>query len=106
MIDVSLMQSLVRAIPSHAGLLIVGDVDQLPSVGPGQVLADLINSSSVAVVRLTEIFRQSAESTIIVNAHQVNNGRVPDLTAREGDFYFVPASEPADAQQKVIRVVT
>jgi exodeoxyribonuclease V alpha subunit len=68
MVDVLLMNALVKAIPEKAALLIVGDVDQLPSVGPGQVLADVIANGAVPVVRLTEVFRQAAESRIIVNA--------------------------------------
>ena len=75
MVDVMLMQALVRAVPDHAALLIVGDIDQLPSVGPGQILADIIGSGAVPVVRLTEIFRQAAESRIITNAHRINRGR-------------------------------
>jgi exodeoxyribonuclease V alpha subunit len=106
MIDVSLMQSLVRAIPSGAGLLVVGDVDQLPSVGPGQVLSDVIDSGAVPVVRLTEIFRQSAESTIIVNAHLVNRGMMPTLDSKDGDFYFIAAKNPEDGQRKALKVVT
>ncbi len=74
MVDVMLMQALVRAVPDHAALLIVGDIDQLPSVGPGQVLADIIGSGAVPVVRLTEIFRQAAESRIITSAHRINRG--------------------------------
>lgn len=106
MIDVGLMSSLVRAIPEKGALLLVGDVDQLPSVGPGQVLADVIASGSVPVVRLTEIFRQSAESTIIVNAHKVNRGEMPDLDAREGDFFFVPVRDAEDGQRKALKIVT
>ena len=106
MIDVALMSSLVRAIPEKGALLLVGDVDQLPSVGPGQVLADVIASGSVPVVRLTEIFRQSAESTIIVNAHKVNRGEMPDLDAREGDFFFVPVRDAEDGQRKALKIVT
>src|SRR5262249_34360352 len=79
MVDVRLMHALLKAIPDKAGLLIVGDVDQLPSVGPGQVLADMIASSGIPVVRLTEVFRQAAASRIIVNAHRVNQGIMPDL---------------------------
>ncbi len=105
MIDVSLMQSLVRAIPASAGLLVVGDVDQLPSVGPGQVLSDMIDSNEVPVVRLTEIFRQSAESTIIVNAHCVNRGVMPELGARDGDFYFLSSEGPEDGQRKTLKIV-
>jgi hypothetical protein len=69
MVDVSLMQSLLKAVPDHAALLIVGDIDQLPSVGPGQVLADIIGSGAVPTVRLTEVFRQAAQSRIITSAH-------------------------------------
>jgi exodeoxyribonuclease V alpha subunit len=80
MVDVMLMQALMRAVPDHAALLIVGDIDQLPSVGPGQVLADIIGSGAVPVVRLTEVFRQAAASRIIVNAHQHQSG-LGELTA-------------------------
>ena len=80
MVDVVLMQALVKAIPDHAALLIVGDIDQLPSVGPGQVLADIIGSGVVPVVRLAEVFRQAAASRIIINAHRINQGAMPDLS--------------------------
>jgi ATP-dependent exoDNAse (exonuclease V) alpha subunit len=79
MVDVPLMRALLRALPERAALLLVGDVDQLPSVGPGQVLADIIVSGAVPVVRLTEIFRQAAESQIVVNAHRINQGQMPDF---------------------------
>ncbi|MFZ1883048.1 MAG: AAA family ATPase, partial [Rhodoplanes sp.] len=79
MVDVLLMHALLRAVPDHAALLVVGDVDQLPSVGPGQALADLIGSGAVPVVRLTEVFRQAAKSRIIVNAHRINQGQMPDI---------------------------
>src|SRR5471030_2649342 len=79
MVDVLLMQALLRAMPDHAALLIVGDIDQLPYVGPGQVLADVIASCAVPVVRLNEVFRQAARSRIIVNAHRINQGVIPDL---------------------------
>ncbi|MGE0580229.1 MAG: ATP-dependent RecD-like DNA helicase [Reyranella sp.] len=107
MVDVLLMQALLAAVPRHAALLIVGDIDQLPSVGPGQVLADIINSGAVPVVRLTEIFRQAAQSRIIVNAHRVNQGLLPDLARPEGDsdFYFVPADEPETAVAHVVELV-
>jgi exodeoxyribonuclease V alpha subunit len=96
MVDVPLMRAVLRALPEHAALLLVGDVDQLPSVGPGQVLADIIASDAIPVVRLTEVFRQAAESRIIVNAHRINHGLMPDLAAESGDFYFVDA---ADAEE-------
>jgi exodeoxyribonuclease V alpha subunit len=107
MIDVSLMQSLLKAVPSHAALLIVGDIDQLPSVGPGQVLADIIASEAVPVVRLTEVFRQAADSKIITSAHQINEGRIPDLSSPDGetDFYFVPAEDPEQAVLRIIELV-
>src|SRR4051812_42069759 len=107
MVDVLLMQALLKAVPDHAGLLIVGDIDQLPSVGPGQVLADLIASGAVPVVRLTEVFRQAAQSRIITSAHQINRGAVPDLSKPEGDsdFYFVQANNPEAAVSRVIELV-
>jgi ATP-dependent exoDNAse (exonuclease V) alpha subunit len=93
MVDVMLMQALIKATPDNAALLIVGDIDQLPSVGPGQVLADIIGSGTAPVVRLTEVFRQAAASRIIINAHRINQGAMPNLSAPAGDsdFYFVPA---------------
>ena len=83
MVDILLMHALLKAVPNQAALLIVGDVDQLPSVGPGQVLADVIRSGAIPVVRLTEGFRQAAKSQIIVNAHRVNQGRMPELNRPE-----------------------
>ncbi|AOW49709.1 SF1B family DNA helicase RecD2 [Acetobacter ascendens] len=106
MVDVLLMRSLLRALPDSAALLIVGDVDQLPSVGPGQVLADIIGSDAVPVVRLTEVFRQAAQSRIITNAHRINEGKMPELSAEEGsDFYFVEAAEPEVGLRKLLAVV-
>ena len=106
MIDVPLMHALLRAVPPQAAILLVGDVDQLPSVGPGQVLADIIDSGAVALVRLTEVFRQAAESRIIVNAHRINHGQMPEWEARPGsDFYFIVAEDPEDVVRKIIAVV-
>jgi exodeoxyribonuclease V alpha subunit len=107
MIDVLLMASVLKALPPTAALLIVGDVDQLPSVGPGQVLADLIGSGKLPVARLTEIFRQASASRIIVNAHRVNAGAMPELSAPDGDsdFYFIEAAEAEDAVAKIVKVV-
>jgi exodeoxyribonuclease V alpha subunit len=106
MVDVPLMHALLRAVPDRAALMIVGDVDQLPSVGPGQVLADIIASGAVPVVRLTEVFRQAATSRIVVNAHHVNQGRMPDMEAADGsDFYFVTANEPETAVARIIELV-
>jgi exodeoxyribonuclease V alpha subunit len=107
MVDVRLMYALVKAIPDDAALVLVGDVDQLPSVGPGQVLADLIASEAVPVVRLTEVFRQAAQSRIVTAAHRVNAGHVPDLRPPDGDsdFYFVPADDPETAAERIVEVV-
>ncbi len=107
MVDVLLMQSLLKAVPDHAALLIVGDIDQLPSVGPGQVLADIIGSGAVPVMRLTDVFRQAAKSKIITTAHAINVGRMPDLAPPDGvaDFYFVPASDPEKAVPRIVELV-
>jgi exodeoxyribonuclease V alpha subunit len=107
MVDVPLMHALVRAVPRHASLLLVGDVDQLPSVGPGQVLSDVIESGVASVVRLTEIFRQAAESRIVVSAHRINRGEMPELDAGEGqgDFYFVEVAEPEEGVRRVLQIV-
>src|SRR6202521_416368 len=107
MVDVLLMQALMRAVPDHAALLIVGDIDQLPSVGPGQMLADVIASGAVPVVRLTEVFRQAAHSRVITSAHQINRGSSPDLARPEGDsdFYFVQADDPETAVHLIIELV-
>ncbi|MGK7871402.1 SF1B family DNA helicase RecD2 [Falsiroseomonas sp. E2-1-a20] len=106
MVDVPLMRALLRALPDRAALLVVGDVDQLPSVGPGQVLADVIVSSAVPVVRLTEVFRQAAQSRVIVNAHRINHGQMPELEATEGsDFFFVEAAEPEEGVRRLLAVV-
>ena len=108
MVDVPLMNALLKAVPSNAGLLLVGDVDQLPSVGPGQVLADIINSGRVPVVRLTEVFRQAAESRIVVNAHRINTGYMPEppRRAQASDFYIVEIAEPEEGVRKLIEVVS
>lgn len=106
MVDVVLMAHLLQAVPDSMGLLLVGDVDQLPSVGPGQVLADVIASGRVTVVRLTEIHRQSVGSRIVLAAHAINAGRMPAFSHDgQGDCYFVEANDPATAQQKLLQVV-
>ncbi|GAA4247215.1 ATP-dependent RecD-like DNA helicase [Azospirillum formosense] len=107
MVDVPLMNALLRAVPGRAALLLVGDVDQLPSVGPGQVLGDVIASGAVPVVRLTEIFRQAATSRIIVNAHRINAGQMPETpkAGEDSDFYFVEAATPEAGVAKLIEMV-
>ena len=96
MVDISLMNSLLKAIAPGTRLILVGDVDQLPSVGPGNVLRDIINSGVVESVRLTQIFRQRGESLIVKNAHRINQGLFPLLTPRDGDFFFIEEEDPQD----------
>ena len=107
MVDVVLGHQVLRAVPSSACVILVGDVDQLPSVGPGMVLADLISSDVVPVVRLTEIFRQAAQSEIVAAAYAINQGRMPELKPPEGltDFYFIEAAEPEAIQDLIVRLV-
>jgi exodeoxyribonuclease V alpha subunit len=106
MVDVVLMNQLLRAVPPWACLVLVGDVDQLPSVGPGAVLADVIASKAVPVVRLTEIFRQAGRSWIVRAAHQVNHGALPESApAGQGDFYFIEAETPDDIVNRIITLV-
>lgn len=108
MVDIALMNRLLAAVPDKAALMIVGDVDQLPSVGPGAVLSDIIDSGKVPTVRLTEIFRQAATSRIIVNAHRINKGDMPLKAegAELSDFYFIPANTPEEIHEKLLQVVT
>jgi exodeoxyribonuclease V alpha subunit len=107
MLDAVLAYHLLRAVPDDGRLVLVGDVDQLPSVGPGQVLADLIRSGAVEVVRLTEIFRQAERSLIVVNAHRVQSGQMPVLESldREGDFFFVERRDPEEALRTLVQLV-
>jgi exodeoxyribonuclease V alpha subunit len=107
MVDVVLGHQFLRAVPPNACVVFVGDVDQLPSVGPGSVLADIISSGVVPVVRLTEIFRQAAESQIITAAYAINQGRMPNLQTSDdkSDFYFIEADEPEAIQDLIVRLV-
>ncbi|MBV8450974.1 MAG: AAA family ATPase, partial [Deltaproteobacteria bacterium] len=107
MVDVPLMAALLKGLAPGAGLLLVGDADQLPSVGPGRILADIIDSGAVPVARLTEVFRQAAQSRIVVNAHRVNRGQMPELdnAGDETDFYFVEAADSDEAVRKVLEIV-
>jgi exodeoxyribonuclease V alpha subunit len=107
MVDVPLFYSLLKALPLHSALLLVGDVDQLPSVGAGQVLKDIISSKVISTVQLTEIFRQAATSNIITNAHRINHGILPNMqiTREESDFYFVEAEHGDDIINKIITMV-
>jgi exodeoxyribonuclease V alpha subunit len=106
MVDVVLMNQLLRAVPDRACVVLVGDVDQLPSVGPGMVLGDLIASGVLAVSRLTTVFRQAGQSWIVRAAHQVNEGILPETApGNGGDFYFVEASEPAVIVERIITMM-
>jgi exodeoxyribonuclease V alpha subunit len=112
MVDVNMMYQLLRAIPDTSALLLIGDVDQLPSVGAGAVLANLIESETIPTVRLTEIFRQAKTSQIIVNAHAINRGKMPEFpvaiagaATALSDFYFIEADAPETIQDKLIQVV-
>ncbi|MEA3412066.1 MAG: ATP-dependent RecD-like DNA helicase [Pseudomonadota bacterium] len=109
MVDVVLMNQLLAAVPEHAAVLLVGDADQLPSVGPGAVLGDLIASQRLETVHLNEIFRQAAASRIVVNAHRINQGRIPEPTRKDAgtsDFYFIPAESPEEIHEKLLRLAT
>ncbi len=105
MIDIMLMNSLLKAVAMGTRVIIVGDVDQLPSVGPGNVLSDIIESKCVKVVRLKHIFRQAKESMIIVNAHKINNGEMPLLNEKNKDFYFIRSEDPNEILNTVIELI-
>ena len=101
MVDVLLMHSLLRALPENAKLILVGDPDQLPSVGAGRLFSDLITSDAVPTIRLTEIFRQAQQSLIVMNAHAVNRGELPVLTATARDFFFMKRRAPDAVVQTI-----
>ena len=106
MIDISLMYSLLKALPNKMRLILVGDIDQLPSVGAGNVLRDIIDSGVVPVVRLTRIFRQALTSRIVTNAHKINHGEMPDISnGKDTDFFFIKQSDPAQAATDVLNIV-
>lgn len=105
MIDILLMNNLLKAIPMGTRLIIVGDADQLPSVGPGNVLRDLIESKCVKVVRLKDIFRQAEESMIVVNAHKINNGEMPILNKKNKDFYFLKGEDPEKILDTLVELI-
>ena len=108
MVDVVLMNQLLRAVPDNCAVILVGDIDQLPSVGPGAVLNDLIASEQLPVARLTEIFRQAATSQIITGAHAINRGKAPKPTEKgaDTDFYYLNGTEPEELFHKLMTVVT
>ncbi|NMA65254.1 MAG: AAA family ATPase, partial [Clostridiaceae bacterium] len=96
MIDIILMSALLKAVLRGTRLILVGDVDQLPSVGPGKVLSDIIESEKFPVAKLTTIFRQAEQSLIVTNAHLINQGLMPHINSEEGDFYFIPRMTSQD----------
>lgn len=106
MIDIVLMNSLLKAIPSGMRLVLVGDIDQLPSVGAGNVLRDIIDSECFPVIRLTRIFRQAQTSRIIMNAHKINEGKLPDLSnGKDTDFFFMTREDPEEATAEIVNLV-
>ena len=102
MVDITLMHSLLRAIPSEARLILVGDVDQLPSVGPGNVLLDVIASQAAPVVWLKTVFRQASQSGIVANAHRINKGEFPEFNST--DFFFVERKDPGQAMETIVQL--
>ena len=106
MIDILLMNNLMKAVPVTMRLVLVGDIDQLPSVGAGNVLRDIIDSQKIPVVRLTRIFRQAQKSRIVMSAHAINQGRFPDMSnGRDTDFFFMKEEDPARVAATVVRLV-
>ena len=106
MIDIILMNSLLKAVPNHMRLILVGDIDQLPSVGAGNVLRDIIGSEAFPVVRLTKIFRQAQTSRIITNAHRINRGEYPDISnKKDSDFFFIEETDADMAAQQIVELV-
>ena len=101
MVDVLLMQSLMKALPQNCRLILVGDPDQLPSVGPGNLFSDLIRSEAVPTIRLTEVFRQAQESLIVMNAHAVNHGELPELGVKDRDFFFMKRRTSEDVVRTI-----
>jgi len=108
MVDIYLMYHLLKAVPPSARLILVGDAHQLPAVGPGNVLKDLLDSGAVPVKRLTQIYRQARESLIVVNAHRINQGAFPILARRfgEGDFVFQELEDPGEVHRRLLWLVT
>ena len=106
MIDIILMNALLNAVPEEMKLVIVGDTDQLPSVGPGNVLRDMIESDVIPVVRLTRIFRQAQKSRIVMNAHRINEGNFPNISnGRESDFFFLEQEDPEAAAEEIVNLI-
>lgn len=106
MIDIILMNSLMKAIPAGMRLILIGDIDQLPSVGAGNVLRDIMDSGCFPVIRLTRIFRQAQDSRIIMSAHRINEGKMPDISnGMDTDFFFLEREEPEEALREIVNLV-
>lgn len=106
MIDIVLMNSLIKAVPKKMRVILVGDIDQLPSVGAGNVLRDIIDSGIVPVVKLTRIFRQALTSRIVTNAHKVNRGEMPDMSnGKDADFFFIKQDDGQQAANDIVKIV-
>lgn len=106
MIDIILMNALLKAIPQHMRLILVGDIDQLPSVGAGNVLRDIIDSGAFPVIRLTRIFRQAQTSQIVMNAHRINEGKMPEIKGGPtADFFFMSREEPEETAGTIVELV-
>ena len=106
MIDIILMNALLKAVPAGMRVILVGDIDQLPSVGAGNVLRDIMDSGCFPVIRLTRIFRQAQTSRIVMNAHKINEGKLPDLSnGHDTDFFFIAKEEPEDAVLEIVNLV-
>jgi len=106
MVDIMLMYNLMKAIPTDMRLVLVGDIDQLPSVGAGNVLRDIIDSERVSVIRLTRIFRQAQTSRIVMNAHAINKGNFPDITnGKDTDFFFIKMEDPEKVATQIVNLV-
>ena len=104
MVDILLMYHLLKALPDKCRLILVGDSDQLPSVGAGNVLRDILSCDAIACVRLTKIFRQTDSSMITVNAHNINSGIMPECNGQDSDFFFLPRKAPADITNEIVRL--
>ena len=96
MVDTAVMNYLVKGLKDSTRLVLIGDADQLPSVGAGLILKDLIDSNFIATMKLTEIYRQASQSNIVVNAHKINNGKQISLNEKEGDFFFIRETNPLE----------
>lgn len=106
MVDVLLMYNLLKAMPQGGRMILVGDADQLHSVGSGNVLRDLLESEVIPTCRLTDIFRQARESAIVLNAHRINRGEAPLVNERDKDFFFIEGKDTASVQATVIDLVS